>query len=74
MIDLIAQDPRFPACMAEKLFTYGMGRGPTDFDAPHLETITQAFAAAGHRFRSLVKLIVGSEPFRTRSSDAGGTP
>ncbi len=79
MVDMLAEDPRFPACMTEKLYTYGMGRAPTDYDLPYLEAITQDFVADDHSFRTLVELIVASEPFRSRSgaqadSQAGDAP
>jgi hypothetical protein len=74
MVDMPAEDQRFPACVAEKLFTYGMGRGTTDYDEPHLESITQSFVESNHSFRSLVEFIASSEPFRTRSSAAGDPP
>ena len=74
MSDMLAQDPRFPACVTEKLFTYGMGRGTIDDDQPHIEAITRSFVESDHNFRSLVTLIVTSEPFRTRSHAAGEQP
>ena len=66
MAEILAEDPRFYACAAEKLFIYALGRGETPDDAPILEEITDAFEASGHRFRKLVALVATSDAFRFR--------
>jgi hypothetical protein len=64
MAALIQTDPRFDVCVVEKLFTYALGRPPDAGEHPFLEEI--ASAAAGGDLPELIKLLVTSEPFRTR--------
>lgn len=66
LAELIAADPRLPGCMVKQLFTYALGRGPTDGDACALSRIEAGFASRGHRFADLVVEIVTSAPFRTK--------
>jgi hypothetical protein len=72
MASIIAKDPRFPKCVAKKMSTYALGRGVTTIDAPWLDKLTTDFTAKGSRLHELVKLIVKSEPFRTRRGEMGG--
>jgi hypothetical protein len=77
MSSLLAEDPRFGACAATKLFTYALGRGTTPADAPYINEIAGDFKADGSRLRDLVKLVATSEPFRLRRGEpakAGGKP
>jgi hypothetical protein len=68
---VLAADPRLAACMARKLFTYGLGRGPTADDDPALGAITAAFARSGYRLSGVIVAIVTSDAFRMR---AGAQP
>jgi hypothetical protein len=77
MASILAEDPRFGACAATKLFTYALGRGTTPADAPYLQDIATDFKEGGHHLRDLVKLVATSEPFRLRRGEPaskGGTP
>jgi hypothetical protein len=70
---LIAQDPALPRCLAQHLFTYGMGRAPrsdSGFDKAVLDAVSQSFSSAGQLFPKLVEAIVSSEAFRTREDEA----
>lgn len=67
---LLATDPRVPACVVQKTFTYALGRGPEDADAALLAELTEDFAASGWRFRELAVDVVRSRPFRYRLGDA----
>ncbi|APR76833.1 Hypothetical protein A7982_02180 [Minicystis rosea] len=73
MADVIAKDPRFPKCVATKMYTYAIGRGPSTADSPWLDALTTGFQSQGSRLRELIKLIVKSEPFRTRRGEKGGS-
>jgi hypothetical protein len=66
MASLIENDPRFVACIADKLFTYALGRGVEKQDRAALETIVEQTAAAAYSMPELIKLIAISEPFRYR--------
>ena len=72
MADVITKDPRFPRCVTKKMYTYALGRGPTKADDPWLDQLTTDFTAKGSRLRELIKLLVKSEPFRTRRGENGG--
>jgi len=72
MAEILAQDERFYACTAEKLFIYALGRGDQPSDEPILEEIAAAFEQSDYRFRTLVALIATSDAFRfRRPSDVG---
>lgn len=66
MAELLQDDPRFSACLIEKLFIYALGRDVTKADEPHLETVAEALAEADYRLPEALKLIATSPPFRQR--------
>ncbi|MEQ1507637.1 MAG: DUF1592 domain-containing protein [Myxococcota bacterium] len=66
---LLASDPRFPTCMVEQGFTYGLGRLPSLDDGPALGAIEDQFASGGYTFAALVTAIVTSEPFTARRGE-----
>jgi hypothetical protein len=79
MASLIVQDPRFPACVADRLFTYALGRGLVAADAPYVEQVVDEAGASQARLRELVALVATSDPFRMRRGEAapkkmGGQP
>lgn len=63
---IIAEDPRLPACMVEKVMIYALGRGLGGEDQPLIDRLIADFAARGHRFSALVELVATSEAFRMR--------
>ena len=67
----IARDPRFPACVAEKLYVYAMGRGLELHDRMELERILRELDGHGFTFSELIAQIVQSNGFRYRR---GGVP
>ena len=66
MAALIQEDERFDLCVVEKLFTYALGRPFGTTEQPFVETIAESYGQSGAAFPELLKLIVTSEPFRTR--------
>jgi hypothetical protein len=66
MAALIQEDERFNLCVVEKLFTYALGRPFATTERPFIETIAQSYGQSGAALPELLKLIVTSEPFRTR--------
>lgn len=72
MASIIGKDPRFPRCVASKMYTYALGRGPAKADNNWIDQITAGFTSNGSRLRELIKLIVKSEPFRARHGENGG--
>jgi hypothetical protein len=73
LAQIIAQNPNLNRCVAQHLFTYGLGRAPrsgSDFDAALLDAVGQSFAASGQLFPKLVEAIVTSDAFRKREDEA----
>jgi hypothetical protein len=68
LTDFISKDPEFVSCVAQKLFTYGVGRtiGPDDPSAPYLAEMVGKWKAAGLTLRNLLKQLVGNDTFRFR--------
>lgn len=70
MADIVGKDPRFPECVLRKLYTYGLGRGAGKADQHFLDDLATKYAATGLQLRNAIKLVVKSEPFRTRHGEA----
>jgi Protein of unknown function (DUF1592)/Protein of unknown function (DUF1588)/Protein of unknown function (DUF1587)/Protein of unknown function (DUF1595)/Ca-dependent carbohydrate-binding module xylan-binding/Protein of unknown function (DUF1585) len=66
MAELLQADPRFSACLIEKLFIYALGRDVAPEDEAHLEHVAEALAEADYRLPDAIKLIATSFPFRNR--------
>ena len=65
--DATGSDPRFKSCIAEKLYTYGLGRSLSVEDKANSAAIAKAWQASGEL--SINKLLHGlavAEAFRTR--------
>jgi hypothetical protein len=63
---LLSKSGEFSRCLAEKLLTYGIGRGLEYSDRCAVDRIVEATAKDGHKFSRLVVEIVKSDPFRKR--------
>jgi hypothetical protein len=68
LMSILAQGRRdaFSRCLAEKVLTYGLGRGLGPYDRCAVNAILDRLAADGYRFSTLVKAVVTSEPFLYR--------
>jgi hypothetical protein len=70
---MIAGRPDFARCVAEKLFTYALGRAPDrtpgHHDGPTLAELAVNLQASGYSFASLVHGVVTSVPFTQRRGD-----
>ncbi|HEY5373849.1 MAG TPA: DUF1592 domain-containing protein [Polyangiaceae bacterium] len=64
----VSTDPRFGECLAEKLFTYGLGRIVTPSDKPYLQQVQQEWLAAGQTpsLRRIIHALIESDTFRLR--------
>lgn len=76
---LVAQSPEFARCVTRKLYTYALGRPPSDdaghLDGPTLESVSAAFAASGFAWRELVTGIALGATFTSRRGEpVGGMP
>ncbi|HEX4949087.1 MAG TPA: DUF1592 domain-containing protein [Blastocatellia bacterium] len=63
---ILADRDAFAQCLAEKLLTYGLGRGLERYDKPTVKKIAAQVAANNYKFSSVVLEIVNSLPFQMR--------
>ncbi|HWU55114.1 MAG TPA: DUF1592 domain-containing protein [Rhizomicrobium sp.] len=56
-------NPKFPACVAKKLYAYAKGMDTEDVEAPAFRPAYKAFADSGYRLRALIKGLVESPDF-----------
>jgi hypothetical protein len=56
----------FVRTLAEKLLTYGLGRGVEAYDQPAVREIVRDAAASDYRFSALITGVVQSAPFQMR--------
>ena len=65
----IARDSRFPACVAEKLYVYALGRGLEAHDRNELDRILKDLGGGGFSLSDLISEIVQSNGFRYRRGE-----
>jgi hypothetical protein len=56
----------FVLTLAEKLLTYGLGRGVEAYDQPAVRAIVRDAAVSDYRFSALITGVVQSPPFQMR--------
>jgi hypothetical protein len=56
----------FRRCMAEKMLTYGLGRGVEYYDRPAVQKIMADLKQGGDKFSSLILAVANSFPFQNR--------
>jgi hypothetical protein len=61
---LLGYSDQFTQVVAEKLLTYGLGRGVEHEDMPLVRAITRDALKCGGRFSALVLGVVKSKPFQ----------
>jgi hypothetical protein len=71
LIAALARDPRLPACLAEKIFTYAFGRAPaaSAADGGHLARLQARAGGAMASPRNLIFALVESDAFRLRRGE-----
>src|SRR5262249_9862818 len=65
---LLKRPEWFVRTLAEKLFTFALGRAPEESDAPAIRKIVRDARADGYRFSSLIVGLTSSAPFQMRKS------
>ena len=60
----MAQSPKYPACVAQKMFAYAVGRPVTDGEQAQLDVLGAAFVDSGLRLKTLMRAVALSEGFR----------
>ncbi len=63
---LLGKAGEFRECFAEKLLTFGLGRGLEYYDKCAVDDIAKASKADGDKFSALVLAVVKSDPFQKR--------
>jgi hypothetical protein len=61
---LLAEDPRVPRCLMQKLYSYATGRIPGPADQRPLRELEAAFAKAGYRVHDALVALAMSDAFR----------
>ena len=56
-------NPKYPACLARKLYAYGTGANSEDVDASNFKLANKAFVDSGYRLRALIKGLIESPEF-----------
>jgi len=56
-------NPKFPACVARKLFAYGRGENSEDVSASAFKASYKAFTDSGYRLKTLIKGMAASPEF-----------
>ena len=69
---LFAQKDAFARGLAERLMTFGLGRGLEDADKCAIDLVLKKTKEGDYRFSALVQAVVESDPFTKRRGD--GTP
>jgi hypothetical protein len=69
LADWLTREPLFKQCIADNMFTYGMGRILSEADRPYLESVVQGWAGGAEvpSVRRLVHAMVLGQSFRSRS-------
>lgn len=66
---VLKADARFPSCLGEKLFTYGLGRTELSGDHCAHEAMQRTFQSKGHRLGALILALIESPPFLQRRGE-----
>ncbi|MFN7923420.1 MAG: DUF1592 domain-containing protein [Bryobacteraceae bacterium] len=59
----LRSNPRYPACVARKLYAYGQGLNPVGVKTDQFQEIYDAFQSSGYRLRKLIESMTLSESF-----------
>jgi hypothetical protein len=70
---LLATPEQFVGTVAEKLLTYGLGRGLSAADMPTVRRIVREASAGDYRMSALILGVATSTPFQMRTKPAATT-
>ncbi|MCO6457795.1 MAG: DUF1592 domain-containing protein [Pirellulaceae bacterium] len=70
LMQILAEEKReqFCRCLAEKMLTYGLGRGLQAYDRCAVNAIVKQLSGNDYRFSALITAIVTSDPFTLREA------
>jgi len=66
--ELMKHPEQFATSVAEKLLTYGLGRGVEYYDQPAIRKVVREAASSDYRWSSILAGIIKSTPFQMRRS------
>jgi hypothetical protein len=66
LAETVSKNPRFSECIAETMFTYGLGRLIADTDRPYLQAVQATWTSSTPTLRRLIHALVLAETFRYR--------
>jgi len=66
LADTITKNPMFSECIADFMFTYGLGRLIAETDRPYLTAVQAEWATGTPSIRRLIHSLVRAETFRHR--------
>lgn len=61
--DDIAQSPKYPSCIAQKLYAYAVGRPVTAGEAAQVTALATDFVSGGMRLKALMRAVATSDGF-----------
>jgi hypothetical protein len=61
--EIIAKDPRAPACLVRNVYAYGVGHAPSQAEQKFLDAQTKAFAGDNYVYPKLLERIASSPEF-----------
>jgi hypothetical protein len=61
---IVASHPKFPPCVAQKVFEYATGQQPTSAQANMITQLGSAFVETGYHVKDLMEIIAMSSGFR----------
>lgn len=64
--ELLKNPEQFATAVAEKLLTYGLGRGVEYYDQPAVRKVVRTAAADNYRWSSIISQVIQSTPFQMR--------
>lgn len=73
----VAQSPKYPHCVAQKMYAYAVGRPVTDGETAQVDALGSAFVDSGLRLKALMQAVATSQGFRrigARNDTTGATP
>jgi hypothetical protein len=67
-------EPRFPACVARKLYSYGVGTNSQRVRPPQYKTALDSFVASDYRLRALLRAMATSPEFFVAAPPPAAAP
>ena len=66
LVDYVSKQPKLLSCVENELFTYSLGREPTDADQPYLDQIQKDWTSGSATLPTLIQKLVLADTFRKR--------